>query len=761
MLIVFLTGITKVSAITIWANVSKSDVTKSIEKALKQKADIDVAGADIPKLWSYPNESFWIESTIINSGDISTKTEFAVNLYIITGDPSIDYVEKKECVKTFLVPSLEPGQTYIEKSYFSFPDFGNSFFDEQRETYIVWILDSWDMVDEYNENGTYMIQPINYYPAFIDTSIKNITVMKDAVTEDDEYQVEALVEIKQSNMWMFGFEGYFDVALYVSFDNKYKNNDDYKISKTTISCKEDENKSSWVTFNFKFPRFNERKGSYSVWLWVIVNEKQEYKRFDPDEDNNVMLYDVPINVNKHPSPSLSHSITKTRFNLLSGETETTTLKITNEGERDSILEGRVYSYEDWIKIDSALFDLERYDDHEVTIEIDSLDLKPGEYEGEIVISSNDPYDEEVSIVLYVTIADIPPKIDYTIEETSFTLLQDEIAWTNLEIANNGERDSILKCEIETSEDWIIVSEPEFNIQQGDKESIRIKIDPSKLGIGDFRGKIYIHSNDPDDQSICIRIYLQVIDAIPTLVYEIEETKPELPINNNTTLILTISNQGDEESKLIGSLESDVEWMKIEEDSFSLAEGRSINIEVYINSEGLEISSYKGTLMIRSNDPEHPRIPIPIILTVSQNKRIVTLQIGNKIAFIQDGVGGSKQQIRLDVPPTIVNGRTMVPLRFLAETFGAQIEWFAEEEEIQITYHDVFVQLWLHRKNGRMFDAMVQKGNDLPTTIVLDTPPAIIQGRTMVPLRFIAETFGAKVEWNDATQTIVLMVTLKE
>jgi len=98
---------------------------------------------------------------------------------------------------------------------------------------------------------------------------------------------------------------------------------------------------------------------------------------------------------------------------------------------------------------------------------------------------------------------------------------------------------------------------------------------------------------------------------------------------------------------------------------------------------------------------------------------------------------------------------VVPLRFLAETFGAQVEWLQKEEEIQIRFKDMLIHLWLKRSYGRSYDALIEKPNETPEKITLDTPPCSMNGRTMVPLRFIGETFGAKVEWDATSQIIVL------
>ena len=117
--------------------------------------------------------------------------------------------------------------------------------------------------------------------------------------------------------------------------------------------------------------------------------------------------------------------------------------------------------------------------------------------------------------------------------------------------------------------------------------------------------------------------------------------------------------------------------------------------------------------------------------------LIELQITNKEAR----VNGKK--ILLDVPPQVISGRTVVPLRFIAESFGAKIEWLAETKEIKITLnqHKIYLQI------GNNYAVVNNK------KILLDVPPQVISGRTVVPLRFIAESFGAKIEWLAETKEI--------
>ncbi|PKM86894.1 MAG: hypothetical protein CVU87_10750, partial [Firmicutes bacterium HGW-Firmicutes-12] len=93
----------------------------------------------------------------------------------------------------------------------------------------------------------------------------------------------------------------------------------------------------------------------------------------------------------------------------------------------------------------------------------------------------------------------------------------------------------------------------------------------------------------------------------------------------------------------------------------------------------------------------------------------------------------------DVPPILINDRTMVPLRFIAESLGATVQWLEESRSVKIKLGEKLLQLVVEE-----------------TVPGLDTPPTIKGGRVLVPLRFVSETLGARVTWFSSTQRIEIV-----
>lgn len=121
--------------------------------------------------------------------------------------------------------------------------------------------------------------------------------------------------------------------------------------------------------------------------------------------------------------------------------------------------------------------------------------------------------------------------------------------------------------------------------------------------------------------------------------------------------------------------------------------------------------------------------------------VLLLSITSGMAAIQVELNGRPLSFR--VPPTLVGGRTMVPMREIFESLGAQVNWDAPTSTVTAHKGATHVRLGIGDPratvNGR--------------TVLLDTPAMILNGSTMVPLRFISEALGADVRWFGATQTV--------
>lgn len=102
-------------------------------------------------------------------------------------------------------------------------------------------------------------------------------------------------------------------------------------------------------------------------------------------------------------------------------------------------------------------------------------------------------------------------------------------------------------------------------------------------------------------------------------------------------------------------------------------------------------------------------------------------------------------LQSDVPPQIINNRTFVPVSAVADVTGAVVEWYPGPKTVVIKRGSNEVQI----KIGETFG--IKNGNKVD----LDSPAQIVDGRTMVPLSFIASNLDIPVSYDSATKTVLI------
>ena len=122
------------------------------------------------------------------------------------------------------------------------------------------------------------------------------------------------------------------------------------------------------------------------------------------------------------------------------------------------------------------------------------------------------------------------------------------------------------------------------------------------------------------------------------------------------------------------------------------------------------------------------------------KTEVKLTIGQNVGYV-NGV-----EKALDATPIIRDNRTMLPVRFVAEAFGAEVGWDGATSTATIKTEEVEIKITIGAKEA------VVNGK----TIALDAPAFIESSRTYMPVRFIAENLGATVSWDGTTSTATLV-----
>ena len=122
---------------------------------------------------------------------------------------------------------------------------------------------------------------------------------------------------------------------------------------------------------------------------------------------------------------------------------------------------------------------------------------------------------------------------------------------------------------------------------------------------------------------------------------------------------------------------------------------------------------------------------------------LTMQIGDPVMT----VNGTDTEIDpgRGTAPVVLNDRTMIPVRAVIEAMGGEANWDAETQSAVLAYGGSTVMLTVGSTTAYYND----------TARTLDTAPVIVNDRTLLPIRFIAESFGFEVGWDGDTQTVTI------
>ncbi len=134
-------------------------------------------------------------------------------------------------------------------------------------------------------------------------------------------------------------------------------------------------------------------------------------------------------------------------------------------------------------------------------------------------------------------------------------------------------------------------------------------------------------------------------------------------------------------------------------------------------------------------------------TVGRNLAITTLALSAVFSAAQGinvQVNGNPVNF-YNTKPQYINGRVLVPLRGVFENMGATVQWNPVSKTVTAMRADTDIALRI----GERWANVDGK------TVAMDVPAMLINGSTMVPIRFVSESLGANVAWNDPSRTVLI------
>ena len=210
-------------------------------------------------------------------------------------------------------------------------------------------------------------------------------------------------------------------------------------------------------------------------------------------------------------------------------------------------------------------------------------------------------------------------------------------------------------------------------------------------------------------------------------------------SGHTRLVYKIVREVNGERAIVGYGMGDAGSVAVEAKDFNgnnLVQNGDYTLYVWAQKDNA-INSDEGSVPMHIKLDVGSRAYVPAAALASQATPASQAPSANEISVIIDG-----ESLAFDIPPQIVNGRILVPLRTIFEKMGATVVWDGATQTVTATKDDKVVVLSI--------------GDTSPTVngeaVSIDQPGVILDGRTLAPLRFVAQAFGGTVVWDDATNT---------
>ena len=362
-----------------------------------------------------------------------------------------------------------------------------------------------------------------------------------------------------------------------------------------------------------------------------------------------------------PKPQLFISTNSLDFGTMSqGTKDSKTVEIKNKeiGPISVVLQSKAK----WIQFSKRNFESNA---ETITITCNTKGLESGEYEDEIKITSNGGND---TIQVHVTV--VAPKVIATPDSLDFgkyILGSDLPAPQIFLLKNEGQEDADIEM-TQTPDFLTLDCKTEFLLKIGQEQKITMSLVADKLTkVGTYADKVMFKFKS---SKIELEVIVVVEEAPPTLQVQyndqnVEKIVLEVKLGEKKEVELVTRNTGSGKLEASVSIRPATPGITVSTSKYSLLANGKKTISVEIDTAKMEDGTFSFDLQIKSNGGDRE---IPFEITVVREKIMIELQIGSKRATI------SGKEVSMDAAPYIKKGSTLVPLRFIGEAFGAKIDW---------------------------------------------------------------------------------------
>ncbi|MCX7570285.1 copper amine oxidase N-terminal domain-containing protein [Tumebacillus sp. DT12] len=174
-----------------------------------------------------------------------------------------------------------------------------------------------------------------------------------------------------------------------------------------------------------------------------------------------------------------------------------------------------------------------------------------------------------------------------------------------------------------------------------------------------------------------------------------------------------------------------------------AEKQAVEARLSAAGKSAALEAARKDLTVAIQALEKQKYSAAELAALEQLKKQIEANHPNAAVLPVESVISEEIDVKLTMPPVIIDGRTLVHIRSVAESFGSVVVWSDADRSVTVS-----------RENRLVFCAI-----DDPQAFAngqalqIDVPPKLVEQRTLVPLRFVIEGLGLDVNWDGSTQTV--------
>lgn len=475
--------------------------------------------------------------------------------------------------------------------------------------------------------------------------------------------------------------------------------------------------------------------------------------------------------------SVSENTLTLTFDPTAGRTQRGTIRIVNANisAEDNASYGDVELNVDGDEFTSQDITVAKYSDYSATIKADDEDVE------EIFAGRDDSDNDDVELTELVFKEEVAGTL-FTGRKTKVTLPSwvkvRDIDITDIKGFAAGTTEASFSHSIDKNE--VEITLPAANSNTSKREfNIKFKVSVQANKSGDIEAKVSGRAGFEGTAVIGKAIAPVTAKSAATNVkvgvknqaigdIEIVESKKGAFLNGQTvTIVLPDNVEWNEEPKVEvveGNLEIDEDSIDVTNETLSFdidgestkaskikISGATIDLDRTI-PEGVVEAEIGGSALVENDgtganqfDTDYTtKVVVANVVTPAPG------QVSNEVKFVIDNAAYTVNGVEktADVAPFIQDGRTFLPVRFVAEAVGvtdSNIIYNANTKTVTLIKGDRIAQVQIGSKTLLVNGVSVQ----------MDTAAAVKNGRTVLPLRFVAQALGADVQWDEATRTVTI------